>query len=137
MNTLLVGWNELGHLPGFGLKKLPIKIDTGAKTSSLHAVDIQTFIYNNKPWVRFTTEDNESNLIQIEALIFDQREVTSSNGQVQERFVIETTLELGGQRWEIQLTLTDRSKMKYKMLLGRRAMDNIQVIPSKEQLAVS
>lgn len=131
---LTVGWCEIGSLTTLRINELPIKIDTGAKTSSLHAINIDTFEKDGNQWVRFETLDSKDQVKIIEAQIFDQRSVTSSNGQEQIRYVIKSNLEMGGQAWVIELTLADRSNMKFKMLLGRRAMDNIQVIPSKKYL---
>ncbi len=134
MNTLIVGWNEIGALPELGISALPIKIDTGAKTSSLHATNITIFEKDNQPWVRFDTINSNCKIITIEAKVFDQREVKSSNGETQTRFVITTNLTLDEHTWKIQLTLADRSKMRFKMLLGRRAMENIHVSPMQQNL---
>ncbi len=134
MNTLIVGWNEIGALPELGISALPIKIDTGAKTSSLHATNITIFEKDNQPWVRFDTINCNGKIITIEAKVFDQREVKSSNGETQTRFVITTNLTLDEHTWKIQLTLADRSKMRFKMLLGRRAMENIHVSPMQQNL---
>ncbi len=134
METLLVGWHEIADLPDLGISKLPVKIDTGAKTSSIHATDIEVFKIGNIRWIRFQTEKANGEQINIETPIFDQRQVKSSNGQTETRYVIETLLSLGGHHWGIQLTLADRSNMRFKMLLGRRAMNNIQVVPCKANL---
>lgn len=134
LKTLIVGWNEIGELPELEIYELPMKIDTGAKTSSLHATGIEMFTKNHQQWVKFKTKNSKGQIISIEKEIFDQREVTSSNGQTQSRFVIKTPICLGGQTWDIELTLTNREKMRFSMLLGRRAMKNIQVSPMEENL---
>lgn len=131
---LTVGWCEIGSLSELGVSELPIKIDTGAQTSSLHALNIKAFERDNQKWVRFETINNDEQAITIEAPVFDQRDITSSNGQTQTRYVIKSTLLMGEISWPIEITLADRSNMKFKMLLGRQAMDNIQVIPSKKYL---
>lgn len=134
MKELLVGWNEVADLPELNISALPVKIDTGAKTSSLHAENIQFFKKDSRAWVRFETLNSNDECIQIEAEVLDKRTVKSSNGRSQSRYVIKTHLSLGGENWPIELTLADRSKMRFKMLLGRRAMDNIQVSPMQERL---
>ncbi|MRX26916.1 RimK/LysX family protein [Kangiella sp. HZ709] len=131
---LTVGWCELATLSELGIFNLPVKIDTGAKTSSIHAVNIETFQKEEELWVRFNTTDTSEAIKVIEAPVFDQRDITSSNGITETRFVIKTSLQMANQSWSIELTLADRSKMRFKMLLGRKAMDNIQVIPSKKCL---
>ncbi|NVJ65883.1 MAG: ATP-dependent zinc protease [Gammaproteobacteria bacterium] len=134
---ITVGWHEKGSLPLLGIRRLPIKIDTGAKTSSLHATDIEVFNKDDSPWVRFKTVNTLGEAITIEAEMFDKREIKSSNGQVQARYVIKTMLEMGGEQWPIQLTLANRKKMRFKMLLGRRAMGNMKVLPTKADLLSS
>ncbi len=131
---LKVGWCEVANLSELGIFNLPVKVDTGAKTSSIHALNIETFQKEEELWVRFNTIDTSEAIKVIEAPVFDQRDITSSNGITQTRFVIKTILEMANQSWPIELTLADRSKMRFKMLLGRKAMDNIQVIPAKKYL---
>ncbi len=131
---LKVGWCEVANLSELGIFNLPVKVDTGAKTSSIHALNIETFQKEEELWVRFNTIDTSEAIKVIETPVFDQRDITSSNGISQTRFVIKTTLEMAKQSWPIELTLADRSKMRFKMLLGRKAMDNIQVIPAKKYL---
>lgn len=131
---LSVGWYEFGTLKELGIEMLPIKIDTGAKTSSIHASDIQLFEENGKQKVRFKTLCAHNEKLDITAPLKDIRIVKSSNGQSEKRYVIETPLTLGEQTWEIELTLTCRRNMNFNMLLGRRAMDNMRVIPSKANL---
>lgn len=110
------------------------KVDTGARTSSLHATDIEPFGTKDRPRVRFTVHPipgNDDLLIPCSAAIKDRREVTSSNGESEMRYVIESTLSVGGQSWPIELTLTDRRGMALHMLLGRQALgDNVAVMPA-------
>nr|WP_251359915.1 RimK/LysX family protein [Kangiella sp. TOML190] len=134
---ITVGWHEKGSLPLLGIRRLPIKIDTGAKTSSLHATDIEVFNKADIPWVRFKTVSPLGEAITVESELFDKREVKSSNGQIQARYVIKTLLEMGGEQWSIQLTLANRKRMRFKMLLGRRAMKHIRVLPTKADLLSS
>lgn len=131
---LTVGWYEFGTLNELGIEMLPIKIDTGAKTSSIHASDIRLFEENGKQKVRFKTLCAQNEKLDIVASLKDIRTVKSSNGQSEKRYVIETPLTLGEQTWNIELTLTCRRNMNFNMLLGRRAMENIKVYPSRANL---
>ena len=131
---LQLGWEEWISLPDLGLPAIRAKVDTGARTSSLHATDIEPFGTKDRPRVRFTVHPipgNDDLLIPCSAAIKDRREVTSSNGESEMRYVIESTLSVGGQSWPIELTLTDRRGMALHMLLGRQALgDNVAVMPA-------
>lgn len=123
-SKILIGGKEAVYFPDLDLI-LRAKIDTGAKTSSLHATDIQTFKKQNQEWVSFTTKNEatgHANYVACEFPVHDRRQVRSSNGQAHCRYVIKTNIQLGKFQKEIQLTLADRSKMQYPMLLGRSAM---------------
>jgi len=130
--TLQFGWEEWISLPDLGVPALRAKVDTGARTSALHAFDIETFGTQSKPKVRFTVHPipgRDDLVIPCSAPILDRREVASSNGEKEMRFVIETTLAVGGQSWPIELTLTNRSTMTSRMLLGRQALkDHISIV---------
>lgn len=132
---LQFGWEEWIGLPDLGVPALRAKIDTGARTSALHAFDIETFGSNAKPKVRFTVHPipgRDDLVIPCSAEIVDRREVTSSNGDKELRFVISTTLEVSGQKWPIEITLTNRASMTSRMLLGRTALkDNISINASE------
>ena len=138
MDTLKFGWEEWVALPDLGLPALKAKIDTGARTSALHAHNIEVFGPASKPKVRFNVfpvagKDNVD--ITCSAPIKDRREVTSSNGETELRYVIETPLAVGGQVWPIEVTLTDRSSMSARMLLGRQALqDHITITASEKRL---
>ncbi|MEO0379888.1 MAG: 30S ribosomal protein S6--L-glutamate ligase [Pseudomonadota bacterium] len=138
MNTLNFGWEEWVALPDLGLPALKAKIDTGARTSALHANNIEVFGPANKPKVRFNVfpvAGKENVNITCSAPIKDRREVTSSNGEAELRYVIETPLSVGGQTWPIEVTLTDRSTMSARMLLGRQALqDHITITASEKRL---
>jgi len=124
-NLLTIGWREWAQLPDLGIAVIKFKTDTGARTSALHATDIEYFNQNGEKWVRFTTapeQGHRSKQITCETPIFDTRTVTNSGGQRETRPVIETTLAVGDHAWLIRLTLTNRERMKFRMLLGRRAM---------------
>jgi ribosomal protein S6--L-glutamate ligase len=130
--TLNFGWEEWISLPDLGVPALRAKVDTGARTSALHAFDIETFGTQSKPKVRFTVHPipgRDDLVIPCSAPILDRREVASSNGEKEMRFVIETTLSVNGQSWPIELTLTNRATMTSRMLLGRQALkDHISIV---------
>jgi len=132
--TLQFGWEEWISLPELGVPALRAKVDTGARTSALHAFDIETFGASSKPKVRFTVHPipgRDDLVIPCSAPIVDRREVASSNGEKELRYVIESNLEVAGQSWTIEITLTDRSSMNSRMLLGRTALkDNISIAAS-------
>lgn len=128
-----VGWEEWLSLPELGLPALKTKVDTGAKTSALHAFDIEPF-GRTRPRVRFMVQPIPARpdlIIACSADIVDQREVTSSNGESEMRYVIETNIKMGDETWPIEVTLTNRTNMSYHMLLGRQALgDRLTVAPS-------
>lgn len=138
VDKLLIGSIEVCDLPEIGIEHLQIKVDTGAKTSSLHVDNLESFYRGRKPWLRFDIHPNlyqVNKTISCEALLHDVRTVKSSNGQSEERYVIKTLLKLGEQSWPIEITLTNRSDMSYMMLLGREGMgDRVLVDPSKRFL---
>ncbi|MEM6275970.1 MAG: 30S ribosomal protein S6--L-glutamate ligase [Pseudomonadota bacterium] len=123
-DTISLGWEEWLSLPDLGLPAIKAKIDTGAKTSALHAFDIEQFGPATKPKVRFAIHPipgNRDLTIPCSATVVDRREVTSSNGETELRYVIETNVKFGDRSWPIDVTLTDRAGMAYRMLLGRQA----------------
>lgn len=134
-DNMILGWEEWLSLPGLGLPAVKAKIDTGARTSALHAAAIEPFGPADKPQVRFLIQpdpDNPSLEITCSARVVDRRDVTSSNGEVELRYVISTDLEIGEKRWPIEMTLTNRQNMSFRMLLGRTAIvDNVIVDPNR------
>lgn len=130
-----LGWEEWIGLPDLGLPALRVKVDTGARTSSLQATDIEPFGPANKPKVRFAVHPvpgNEDLIIPCSAEIIDRRDVTSSNGETEMRYVISSTIQIGEYAWPIELTLTDRRGMALHMLLGRQALgEHTNVAPSE------
>ncbi len=128
---LQFGWEEWVGLPDLGVPALRAKVDTGARTSALHAFDIETFGAASKPKVRFTVHPipgRDDLIIPCSAEIVDRREVTSSNGDKEMRYVISSTLAVNGQSWPIEITLTNRASMTSRMLLGRTALrDHISI----------
>ena len=135
---ITVGWREWILLPELGLPWIKAKIDTGAKTSCLHASYVTPFTRSEALWVRFgmhPNQDETETIIHCESKVLDERTVTDSGGHSESRFVISTQSILGEQEAPIELTLTNRDNMRYRMLLGRRAMDKrIIVNPSESYL---
>ena len=121
----IIGWREQLALPDLGIREVKAKIDTGARSSALHAFDVETFNSNGKRMVRFKVHPYQRDAhrtVTAEAELLDQRQVRNSGGQTQVRPVIETSVELNGDRWSIELTLTNRDVMGFRMLLGRQAV---------------
>ena len=135
---LTLGWEEWISLPELGLPSISAKVDTGARTSALHASDIEIFGAEDSPKVRFQVHPipgRNDLAIACSASLVDQREVTSSNGETEMRYVISTPLSVAGQTWPIEITLTDRTGMTSRMLLGRQALtDHISISPTERHL---
>ena len=124
-NRLVLGWEEWVGLPELGLPALIAKVDTGARTSALHAFAIETFGRAERPRVRFGVNPipGRSDIeVYCSADVIDQRAVMSSNGETEKRFVIGTRVAIGGRDWPIEVTLTNREAMAYRMLIGRQAI---------------
>ncbi len=120
-----VGVLELCNLPELEISHLHMRVDTGAKTSSLHVDNLQDFKRNGERWVSFDIHPDFHNvdmIVRREAKVKARRKIKSSNASKERRIVIETPIQMGEQQWMIELTLTDRSEMTYLMLLGREAM---------------
>jgi hypothetical protein len=134
-NKIIIGRLESIDLPELGIEDLQVRVDTGAKTSSLHADNIKKEIIDGVHNVVFDIHPDSHNVAHIvncSARISDIRKVKSSNGTSEERYVIETTVVLGEESWAIEITLTDRSDMSNLMLFGREAIGTrFLVDPSK------
>jgi hypothetical protein len=123
----ILGWREWVALPELGVEMLKCKVDTGAKTSALHAFYVEPFEAQGKRMVRFGLhphQDDTETAIECVAEVYDVRTVSDSGGHKEERYVIKTPLRIGGETFEAELTLTNRDAMQFRMLLGRRAMEN-------------
>lgn len=124
-NLSIIGWREQVTLPHLGISQIKAKIDTGARSSALHAFDVETFSQDGKTMVRFKVHPNQRDThrtICAQAELLDRRQVRNSGGHTQLRPVIQTMVELNGAQWLIELTLTNRDVMGFRMLLGRQAL---------------
>jgi ribosomal protein S6--L-glutamate ligase len=128
---LIIGWQEWVALPDLRVPAIQAKIDTGAKTSSIHAYNIEVFEKEGAEFVRFDLHPfrDDDQLVRIcEAPMIDWRTVKSSGGEREKRPVIKTCLFIDGNQWEIELNLTNRDYMGFRMLLGREAMQKHTLI---------
>ena len=118
----IIGWREWVSLPSLGVKMIKAKVDTGARSSSLHSFDDKFFKRNGKEYVKFKIYPNQrdsKNVVETTARVIEYRNIKSSNGQVSKRPVILTKIELLDQVWETEVTLSNRDEMGFRMLLGR------------------
>ena len=127
----VVGWRELVHLPELGLHSVPAKIDTGARTSSLHGEVIEEFERDGQKFVRFAVDFGAQHVRQVcEAVHVDIRGITSSNGETQYRYVIKTPLRIGDLEFRAEISLANRADMRFPMLVGRSSLRRRFVVDS-------
>jgi ribosomal protein S6--L-glutamate ligase len=130
----VLGWEEWLSLPELGLPAIKAKVDTGARTSALAASDVEEIGTPERPRVRFVVRPipgRDDIQVTCMATVIDRREVTSSNGETERRYVIRSMVRMGGREWPIDITLASRSTMAYRMLLGRQAVrDDMFVDPA-------
>jgi len=122
---MIIGWREWVGLPELKVERIKVKVDTGARTSSLHAFDVERFRRGGKSMVRFSVhplQRSHAGAIRTTAELMDRRKVRSSSGESEMRLVIHTELAMGEDRWAIELNLTQRDVMGFRMLLGREAI---------------
>jgi hypothetical protein len=128
---LKIGWREWVGLPDFHVDAIKAKIDTGARTSALHAYRIEPFRRGGALWIRFELhpmQRSERMKVTCEARAIDERTVRNSGGGVERRYIIVTLLKLGDQSWPIELALANRDQMGFRMLLGRTALQGRALI---------
>ena len=134
LGKVVVGWREWARLPELCIPAIKVKIDTGAKTSALHAFDVTVFHKLGKRYVRFNIHPlQNTNCIGRHCIaeVAGERVIKSSNGQKESRYVICSVVQIGSLRQTIYITLTNRDFMSYRMLLGREAMRQLIVDPAK------
>jgi len=135
-SKLVIGSEEWCSFPELGVPAIKARVDSGAKTSSIHAFNIQPFRREGCAWVSFEIhpiQNNRRTVIRCEKPVVDKRVVKSSSGSSETRFVILAELKLNDQAWDVELTLANRDSMGFRMLLGREAMlDRLIVDPSLE-----
>lgn len=123
-NLPIIGWREWVGLPDFGIKGIKVKVDTGARSSSLHVFDLEKFEKKDQTWVRFKVhpaQRKSTPTVEVETEVLEFRSVRSSSGKASLRPVILTKIELLGRLYTVELTLASRDKMGFRMLLGREA----------------
>jgi hypothetical protein len=126
-----IGWREWVGLPDLRVGAIKAKVDTGARTSALHAYRIEPFRRGGALWIRFELhpiQRSDAMKVTCEARAIDERTVRNSGGGVERRYIIKTLLELGDERWPIELALTNRDQMGFRMLLGRTALEGRALI---------
>jgi ribosomal protein S6--L-glutamate ligase len=126
-NRLLIGRDEWCQLPDLHIPAIKAKIDTGAKTSALHAFNIRTIKKNHQRFVQFDMhplQGDADTLVSCIAPLFDERHIMSSSGHKEHRYVIRTRIVIADQEWQMELTLSNRDPLRYRLLLGREALNN-------------
>ena len=135
---LTLGWREWVNLPQLGIPQIKAKVDTGARTSALHAFELRPYTEGGRDRIEFRIHPLQKDIdtvVVCNADIHDTRTVTDSGGHKEERYVIETALCIGKFSWPIEVTLTSRDDMLFRMLLGRTAIKKIaRVDPARSYL---
>ena len=132
---LCLGWREWVALPDLGLPAIKAKVDTGARTSALHAFLIEPYQRDGIEMLRFLIHPiqlNQDFSVECHCPVYDYREVTDSGGHREMRYVIQSRVVIGGAERAIELTLTNRDTMRFRMLLGRRAMEDRFIVDPGE-----
>ena len=133
-----LGWREWIGFPDIGIDQIKAKVDTGARTSCLHAFMVEPFERDGVPWVRFDihpSQTDNSKVVSCKAPVLDQRVVRDSGGHEELRYVIETPMTIGANVHKVEVTLSDRDSMKFRVLLGRTAIQGLYVVdPARSYL---
>lgn len=136
----IIGWREWTSLPDLGINQIKAKIDTGARTSALHAFKLKPYSEKGAPKIRFSVhpiQNKIAKIVECTADVVDRRWVSDSGGHKEKRYVINTTILLGDIAWEAEFTLTNRDTMKFRMLLGRTALAAHYLVDSNASYLVS
>lgn len=129
----IIGWRECVGLPDFGIDEIKAKVDTGARTSAIHAFKIKHFKKDDEDWVRFKIHPRQRRRkpeFECEARMVDIRTVTSSNGQREKRVFIKTRMKIGPYLFPVELSLANRDEMGFRMLIGRGALKKRFIVDS-------
>lgn len=133
----IIGWRETVSLPELGLENIVAKVDTGARTSTLHAFSIE-FTDGSENKIKFfmhPAHRDDSKVVRCQAIVTDRRKVRDSGGNIEERYIITTPLQMGDRTWPIEVTLTNRDTMLFRMLVGRTALRHHYLVnPSRSFL---
>ncbi len=130
-NKMIIGWREWISLPDLGIKSIKAKMDTGARTSALHTYFIKPMGDSKKPMVQFGVhpmQKNDKDSIICTADIIDQRRIVDSGGHPELRYIIQTSVLAGNKQWPIELSLTNREQMRFRLLIGRSAISEKLII---------
>ncbi len=137
MNKHTLGWREWVELPDLAIGPIKAKVDTGARTSALHAVNVDLFERDEQIWVSFVFENEDGSLGDLnETPVLEFRDVTNSGGQSESRPVIQTPVKLGTVYKMVELTLTQRDNMVYRMLLGRTTLSSDFIVAPSESFVL-
>ncbi len=134
-----IGWREWVALPELGVNKIKVKVDTGARTSSIHAFDMEIYTRAGQDYVKYKLHPNQKDIkktISCKSKVIEYRSIRSSNGAIEHRPVILTDISVFGLTWPIEITLTNRDEMGFRMLLGRASIKNMFLVnPGKSFLS--
>jgi hypothetical protein len=132
-DLIRLGWREWVGLPELGISHIKAKVDTGARTSALHAFSVEPFDRDGTSWVKFSIHPvqlDATQVVECEALVVDRRSVRDSGGHEELRYVIETSIQLGDSVMRCEMTLTNRDDMRFRVLLGRTLLRNRFLVDS-------
>ena len=138
LSYTLVGWREWVSLSSAGVRWMKAKIDTGARTSALHAFDMEEFEQDGDRWVRYSVhpwQRSDDDAVEVRSQVVDQRLVRSSNGQEEERLVVVLDVRLAGLVVPAEVTLSRRDEMGFRMLIGRQALAQGFLVDSSRSYA--
>lgn len=130
-DKLRLGWREWVSLPELNLPAIKAKVDTGARTSALHAFHVEGYQKDSVDMVKFLLHPIQLNTdfqVECHTPVLDQREVVDSGGHKEMRYVIQSLIIIGDKSWPIEMSLTNRDTMRFRMLLGRRAMEHDAIV---------